>query len=77
MINEYTGILGHNAELADAKLKRIKTMVKKLGLDKDLLLEVIDEEAVEKIEHYLLELQSANIPYGMHTFGVSPKGGGP
>ena len=26
------------------------------------------------MEHYILELQEKLIPYGMHTFGVSPKG---
>lgn len=27
---------------------------------------------MEKIEHYLLELKTEMIPYGLHTFGVSP-----
>ncbi len=74
LINEYNDALTRSVELAEEKFKRIKTLVKKLGLDKDLLLEEINEEAVEEIEHYLLELQEANVPYGMHTFGVSPEG---
>jgi cobaltochelatase CobN len=75
LINEYNDALTRSAELAEAKLKRIKTMVKELGLDKDLLLEKeVDGETVEKIEHYLIDLQEANVPYGMHTFGISPEG---
>ncbi|QTA90241.1 Chelatase domain-containing protein [Desulfonema magnum] len=74
LIAEYNDALTRSAELAEQKLRRIKDMVKKLGLDKDLLLEEIDEEAVEELEHYLVELQEAYAPYGMHTFGISPQG---
>ncbi len=74
LINEYNDALTRSVELAEKKFKRIETLVKKLGLDKDLLLEEVNEEAVEEIEHYLIELQEANLPYGLHTFGISPKG---
>ena len=74
LIDEYNNALSRSAHLAGEKFKRIKIMVKKLGLNKDLLLEKINEEAVEEIEHYLLELQETNVPYGVHTFGVSPEG---
>jgi len=74
LIDEYNNVLSSSAELAKEKFKRIKVMVKKLGLDKDLLLDEINEEAVEEIEHYLLELQETNVPYGVHTFGISPEG---
>ena len=74
LIDEYNDALTRSAELAREKFKRIKTMVKKLGLDKDLLLEEINEDAIEEIEHYLIELQEANVPYGLHTFGISPQG---
>ena len=76
LINEYGDVLGRSPELAQVKFKRIEAMVKKLGLMKDLLLEKFDEAAVEEVEHYLLDLQEANVPYGLHTFGVSPKGEG-
>jgi len=74
LIDEYNDALTRSSELAKEKFKRIKTLVKKLGLDKDLLLEEINEEAVEEIEHYLIDLQEANVPYGLHTFGISPQG---
>ncbi|MBU4312090.1 MAG: cobaltochelatase subunit CobN, partial [Candidatus Omnitrophica bacterium] len=74
LIDEYNSTIVSSAELAEEKLKRIRILVKKLGLDKDLLLEEVDEDAVEEIEHYLLELQEEAVPYGMHTLGVSPVG---
>ncbi len=74
LINEYNDVLSRSAELAEMKFKRIEALVKKLGLLKDLLLEEFNEEAIEEVEHYLLDLQEANLPYGLHTFGVSPKG---
>ena len=73
LIDEYNDAIPRSKELADEKFKRIKILMKKLGLDKDLLLTEITEEAVEEVEHYLLELQDANIPYGLHTYGVSPE----
>ena len=74
LINEYNDCIERNPELAKVKFKRIEEMVTQLGLMKDLSLEKFDEAAVEDVEHYLLDLQTANVPYGLHTFGVSPKG---
>jgi cobaltochelatase CobN len=34
----------------------------------------IDEKTLEEIEHYLLEIKENFMPYGLHTFGVSPEG---
>jgi cobaltochelatase CobN len=74
LIREYNEALTKDKTLAGEKLKRIEVLVTKLGIDKDLLLKEIDEEAVEEIKHYLIELQENNIPYGLHTFGISPEG---
>jgi len=35
----------------------------------------LNEEALQSIEHYLLEIRENFMPYGLHTFGVSPEGG--
>jgi cobaltochelatase CobN len=75
LINEYNDVVARSPELAKVKFMRIEAMVKKLGLMKDLLLEKFDEAAIEEVEHYLLDLQESNLPYGLHTFGVSPEGG--
>lgn len=62
--------------IQSSKLERIAEMARRLGLDKDLDLQEIGEESLETIEHYLLELKNNLIPYGLHTFGVSPSGEG-
>jgi len=78
---ELTGLIDayHNAQAMDAalageKLISVRKLVSKLGLDKDLGLKELNDDAIEEIEHYILELQEKLIPYGLHTFGVSPDG---
>ena len=63
-----------DADLSEEKRKSVERLIRELGLDKDLGLTRIDDEAVEAVEHYILELQEGLIPYGHHTFGVSPAG---
>ncbi len=74
LISQYSQTMENNPELAAKKRVRIQKMVEKLGLLKDLKIEAFDEEAVEAVEHYLLEINEAMLPYGLHTFGVSPEG---
>lgn len=78
---ELTGAIDayHSAQvldeaLAGEKLKTVRRLIRKLGLDKDLDLNELNDEAIEDVEHYILELQEKLIPYGLHTFGVSPAG---
>ncbi|GBC62547.1 magnesium chelatase [Desulfonema ishimotonii] len=70
LISEYETV--SSEKIRAARLERISEMTIRLGLDKDLGLAAVDEEALEKVEHYLLELKTEMIPYGLHTFGVSP-----
>jgi cobaltochelatase CobN len=72
LIGEYE--IAMSEEIKTARLERIRSMVRELGLDKDLELSAVDETSLETIEHYLLELQGELIPYGLHTFGVSAAG---
>lgn len=74
LISEYE--TSSSEKIRSARLERIREMAIRLGLDKDIGLSVIDDSALEKIEHYLLELKSEMIPFGLHTFGVSPSGEG-
>ncbi len=60
--------------LAEEKMKTVQNLIVKLGLNKDLELKELNDEAIEKVEHYILEIQEQLVPYGMHTFGISPKG---
>ncbi|MEF3167881.1 MAG: cobaltochelatase subunit CobN [Deltaproteobacteria bacterium] len=72
LIGEYSA--SSSEKIRTARLARIQEMSQKLGLDKDLEIKTFDEEAIERIEHYLIELKTHMIPYGLHTFGVSPSG---
>ncbi len=74
LIDEYHNALNMDAALAGEKLKRVQKIIRKIGLDRDLNIERLDHGAIEEVEHYILELQEKLIPYGMHTFGVSPQG---
>lgn len=73
-IDAYHNSQAMDAALAGEKLKSVQELIRKLGLDKDLGLKELNDDAIEKVEHYLLELQEKLIPYGLHTFGVSPDG---
>ena len=82
LISNYNQTAAINPELAAKKFERIHVMVEKLGLLKDLNLSEsnpesksgFDEAALEAVEHYLLEIGEASLPYGLHTLGVSPEG---
>ncbi|MBN2231423.1 MAG: cobaltochelatase subunit CobN [Deltaproteobacteria bacterium] len=72
LISEYES--AGSGRIQAARLERIRAMCVKLGLDRDLGLAKVDEDSLEKIEHYLIELKTEMIPYGLHTFGRSPTG---
>ncbi len=74
LIDEYHNAKSVDLALSEEKLKRVQELVRKLGLDRDLGLKKIDDREVEEVEHYILELGEKLIPYGLHTFGVSPEG---
>ena len=77
-INDYGKNEGKNIELANVYLTRIREQVVKLGIAKDLGLdlskaEALDEATIHRIENHLLELKGQNIPYGLHAFGRTPE----
>ncbi len=63
-----------SGKIQAARLERIRALSVKLGLDRDLGLKRIDEDSLEKLEHYLIELKTEMVPYGLHTFGRYPTG---
>jgi cobaltochelatase CobN len=76
-INDYDRSLHQNPELARAVGDKIREQVNKLGLAKDLGLDLtkpnsLTDEAVHRIQDHLLQLKGQNIPYGLHTFGKTP-----
>lgn len=61
-------------KLAETQFADIRKMVKKLGIGNDLKLTDPQPTDIVKIENYLKELKTSFMPYGIHTFGVSPEG---
>ena len=74
MMNSYNRSIALGSKTAADKLKKIEDMVTKLGLDRDLGITRYNDDSLEKIEHYLLEIRENFMPYGLHTFGISPDG---
>lgn len=75
-INDYTMAESRSPELAKAHLAAIGEQVTRLGLTKDLGLDVstsLNDEDMHHIQDHLLELKGQNIPYGLHTFGRTPE----
>jgi len=74
LIDAYHGARKTDKLLAREKFNAVAERIERLGLQEDLGINTIDDEAVEEVEHYILELSETLIPYGNHTFGVSPDG---
>ncbi|MDY6853673.1 MAG: cobaltochelatase subunit CobN [Thermodesulfobacteriota bacterium] len=74
MISSYNRSVSLGSMVVQGKLGEIEELIAKIGLNKDIDIKVLNEDALERIEHYLLELRENLMPYGMHTFGVSPLG---
>ncbi|MEJ0035793.1 MAG: cobaltochelatase subunit CobN [Gammaproteobacteria bacterium] len=75
-INDHSVNETKNPQLAEAYAKSITEQVAKLGLAKDLGLDPtkpLDDEAIHRVENQLLVLKNENIPYGLHTFGLTPE----
>jgi cobaltochelatase CobN len=76
-INDFDLNLHKNPELARAVGEKIRAEVNRLGIAKDLSLQLskpdtLTDEMVHQIQDHLLQLKLQNIPYGLHTFGRTP-----
>ena len=74
MISSYNRALSLGSRTAAGKLRKIEDLVTKMGLLNDLGVTEFSEGVLEEIEHYLLEIRENFMPYGLHTFGMSPEG---
>ena len=74
MISSYNRTVSLGSRTVSGKLKKIEDLIIKMGLHKDLGITEFSEDRLEEIEHYLLELRENLMPYGLHTFGISPEG---
>lgn len=75
LINDYD--LSTNSTRQAVLENHIKELISELNLDSDLELDLETddfEEVTDSVEHYLEELSSTLMPYGLHTFGISPNG---
>jgi cobaltochelatase CobN len=62
------------ASTAPLYMEEIASLVSSLGLDGELGLNLADPGSLPALSQYLEYLDTATIPYGLHTLGVSPTG---
>ena len=74
LIASYEQAQSVGASVADAYRQQIRSLAQKLGLDKDLDLNTFDEEDIRDMATYLEQVATGYIPYGLHSFGISPEG---
>ncbi|MDR3279004.1 MAG: cobaltochelatase subunit CobN, partial [Synergistaceae bacterium] len=75
LCEQYEQAQSFGSETAATYLEQIREMALRLGLNKDLGLDGIEErDAVLAIAQYLEYLDTGYVPYGLHTFGRSPEG---
>jgi len=73
-INDYTTAMEKSPVLADAHLKTINRWAKQTHVIRDLgIVGEVKDSDIQRLEHYLQELNEKLTPMGMHTFGVSPE----
>ncbi len=74
LVESYNRLKRMGSPVAKEKLSTIERMTRALGLKKDLGISTFTPDDMEKLEHYLLKLKGTQMPYGLHTFGLSPTG---
>jgi cobaltochelatase CobN len=77
-INDYDQNMSKNPELASVMGAKVREQVTKLGIAKDLSLDLskpnsLDDATVHRIEDHIIDLKGQNIPYGLHAFGRTPE----
>ncbi len=86
MISSLSQSTSIHSKLTESKEKEVIALINKLGLKKELKGDNSHStckvhhhsndkngKLIHKVEHYLLEIKAENMPFGLHTFGVSPK----
>ena len=67
--HKYEYAQANGSETAQEYRRQMAEQIKVLGIDKDLKIDELDEEAIEKVHLYLHEIDQNSLPYGLHTFG--------
>jgi cobaltochelatase CobN len=74
LCGEYGTAESFASDTAASYLKKIDDMAGRLGIDKDLGLSgVKTADDVLAIARYLEDVEMTDIPFGLHTFGISPQ----
>lgn len=79
LINDHDAALSKSEELAQAYLEQVRKRIQSLGLAEELGFDDLEEgghvnhEKIHRLEGFLREMKSRNIPYGLHTFGQVPE----
>ena len=77
-INDYEVNQSKNPQLAAAYAGKIVEQAGKLGIARELGLDLskpekLDDAAVHQLEEHLSEMKEQNIPYGLHALGRTPE----
>jgi cobaltochelatase CobN len=87
LILQWEKVEAVNPEGSEKVLDDIDKMANKMGIKKDLakngwkpsgklkeLSPAALKELVEELQHYIEDIRTHSTPFGLHTFGISPKG---
>lgn len=69
LFEKYELAHANGSETTVEYIKQMQPLVEQTGIGTDLGLGVLDEEAMEQIHHYLHEIDTNSLPYGLHTYG--------
>jgi len=73
LISDYRVAAQKGPLAAEAIMGEFAALATKLGIAKDMGYSTLSKvEQMDAIEDHLNEIGQANVPYGLHTFGVSP-----
>ncbi len=71
VLSRYELSAGIGGATAAEYLQQIDTLLRQTGIGEALAIDKMTAADVEKIDHYLHEVDDGVIPFGMHTFGTS------
>ena len=74
LISSYYASKSLGGQTGEIKLKEIQELAFKMGIHTDLKLKKVDDSNIREIQNYLVDIGMSLAPYGLHSYGISPKG---
>ena len=71
-ISDYKIAKEKSAVTPEPMRAEIAALAQRQGLLKDLGIRVVDDQAVDALEHHIKEIEEKRSPFGLHTFGAAP-----